>query len=261
MKKSIPLGFLCLCALSAETNFSGVWKANMDKSKLGGGPQAPASYLAIVTQKDGKLSELVGAWNQRGDERRATYNYDLSGAKPSMNTQRGVPMRTKPSWDGANLVLDSQVAGTRPMKMHETWSLSGDGNTLTVAGVNTVNNQNMQTMLVMEKQPDAAGEPLRKPEPKAGEKFKNVKVLKDMPASQFLDAMGSFTASLGKNCDFCHVRGKDDLDDKKEKLTARKMIEMTHNINAQNFDGKMEVRCYTCHQGHNEPMSRPAFPD
>ena len=128
-------------------------------------------------------------------------------------------------------------------------------------GVNTVNNQNMNTALVLEKQPDAAGEPLRKPEQTAGERFKNVKVMKDTPASLFLDAMGSFSMSMGKNCEFCHVQGKMDVDDKKEKATARKMIEMTHNINAQSFEGKNEVRCYTCHKGLNHPAGRPEFPE
>ena len=258
MRILISVAFLFVCSLCAETNFSGVWKANLEKSKMGGGPPA-TGYLAIVEQQTDKLTETIGVRNQRGDERRSKLNYDLSGAKPSMNTLRGVPMKTKVSWEGATLVLDSQVAGMRPMKIHETWALAADGNTLTVTSATTVNNQNMAGLIVLEKQPDAAGEPLRKPEKTAAEQFKNVKVLKDMPASQFLDAMGSFTASLGKNCEFCHVRGKDDLDDKKEKLTARKMLEMTHNINAQNFDGKMEVRCFTCHQGHEKPMSRPTF--
>jgi len=260
MKICISLAILCVCGLSAETNFSGVWKANLEKSKMGGGPPAK-TYLAIIEQQGPKLTETIGVWNQRDEERRSTLTYDTSGTKPSMNALRGVPMRTKVSWDGGTLVLDSQVAGMRPMKMHETWALAADGNTITINTVNTVNNQNMTAVLVLEKQPEAAAEPLRKPEQTASQRFKNVKVLKDIPASQFLDAMGSFTASLGKNCEFCHVRGKDDLDDKKEKLTARKMITMTHNINDQNFEGKMEVRCYTCHQGHNEPMSRPAFTD
>src|SRR5262249_13613272 len=147
-----------------------------------------------------------------------------AGAKPSMNSQRGLPMRTKPSWDGANLVLDSAVAGQRPMKIKETWTLSGDGKTLTVNGVNIVNNQTMNTAMVLEKQPDSAGDPLRKPEQTAGERFKNVKIaaMKGLPASVFLDAMGSFNMAMGKNCEFCHVQGKMDVDEKKEKNTARK---------------------------------------
>jgi len=168
-------------------------------------------------------------------------------------------MRTKSSWEADNLVLDSQVVVYRPMKIHETWKLSADGKTLTVDGVNTINKQTMNTAMVLEKQPDSAGEPLRKPEQKAGERFKNVKLLKDVPASQFLDAMGSFNVAMGKNCEFCHVQGKMDVDDKKEKATARKMIEMTHHINDQNFEGKIEVRCYTCHKGISKPAKLPEF--
>lgn len=258
MKKYIWLGVLCACALSAETNFSGVWKANLESSKLAGGPK-PTNILTIIEQDGSKLSQKLGIWDPRGGERRSTFTYDLSGAKPSMNSQRGLPMRTKPSWDGGTLVLESQIAGPRPAKSREAWKL--DGNTLTITAVNTVRGQEMTTVMVLEKQPDAAGEPLRKPEQTAGERFKNVKLMKELPASVFLDAMGSFSMSVGKNCEYCHVQGKMDLDDKKEKVTARKMIEMTHNINAQSFEGKMEVRCYTCHKGLEKPLARPAFPD
>jgi hypothetical protein len=261
MKNCIQVGLLFAIALSAETNYSGVWKANLESSKLPGGPK-PAKYVVIVTQEGSKLTELIGAWDQRGGERRTTLTFDTAaGAKPSMNSMRGLPMRTKPAWDGANLVLDSAVAGQRPAKIKETWTLSPDGKTLTLSAVNTINNQSMNTAMVLDKQPDAEGDPLRKPEQTAGERFKNVKVMKDLPASLFLDAMSSFNMSMGKNCEFCHVQGKMDLDEKKEKNTARKMIEMTHNINAQNFNGKNEVRCYTCHKGLTHPAGRPEFPE
>ena len=259
MKNCIRLGLICACALSAETNYSGVWKANLEASKLAGGPK-PTNYMVIIQQEGPKITELIGAWDQHG-ERRSTLNFDTAAAKPSMNSLRGLPMRTKPSWDGANLVLDSAVAGPRAMKVKETWILSPDGKTLTINGVNTVKTQSMNTSMVLEKQPDEAGEPLRKPEPTAGEHFKNVKVMKDLPASAFLDAMSSFSMSMGKNCEFCHVQGKMDLDDKKEKGTARKMIEMTHNINEHSFNGKNEVRCYTCHKGLPHPAGRPDFPE
>ena len=260
MKNCIQLGLLCVCALSAETNFSGVWKANLEKSKLAGGPK-PTSYLVIIEQSGPKITQKIGVWDQRGSERRSTLSFDLSsGAKPSINSEHGLPMRTKVSWEGEVLVLDSQIVGGRaPVKRHETWSLEGE--TLTISGANTVRNQSMTTLMILEKQPDAAGEPLRKPEQKAGERFKNVKLLKDLPASAFLDVMGSFNMAMGKNCEFCHVQGKMDADDKKEKATARKMIEMTRHINEQNFEGKLEVRCYSCHKGQNHPAARPEFVD
>src|SRR5690349_18262958 len=95
MKNCIQLGLLCVCALSAETNFSGVWKADLDKSKLAGGPK-PSNYLVIVEQNGAKVTEKIGVWSERGGDRRSAFSYDgTSGAKPSMNAERGMPMRTK----------------------------------------------------------------------------------------------------------------------------------------------------------------------
>jgi len=61
------------------------------------------------------------------------------------------------------------------------------------------------------------------------------------------------SASLGVGCDFCHVQGKFDQDDKKTKLTARKMMQMVAAINQNNFDGHREVTCNTCHAGTVHP--------
>jgi hypothetical protein len=67
MKNCIRLGLLCACALSAETNYSGVWKANLDASKLGAGPK-PSNYMVIIQQEGSKITELIGTWDQRGNE-------------------------------------------------------------------------------------------------------------------------------------------------------------------------------------------------
>ena len=93
----------------------------------------------------------------------------------------------------------------------------------------------------------------------AAEHFKNIQILKDRPASSVIDTMRAFNMSLGVNCEFCHVQGNFASDDKPKKVTARKMLTMTAAINQQNFNGNMQVRCYTCHQGHEEPQARPSF--
>lgn len=90
----------------------------------------------------------------------------------------------------------------------------------------------------------------------AGEQFKNVQVLKDVPSGQFLQYMRSFNQSLGVQCDFCHVQDRSS-DEKHEKVVARQMITMSHEINEKFFNGKMEVRCYTCHKGVHHPVSQP----
>jgi len=93
---------------------------------------------------------------------------------------------------------------------------------------------------------------------KAEEQFKNIQVLKGVPASQIFPTMQFITASLGVECEFCHVEGAFEKDDKKNKQTARKMMEMMFTINADTFEGHREVTCYSCHRGSAEPVAIPA---
>jgi Photosynthetic reaction centre cytochrome C subunit len=86
---------------------------------------------------------------------------------------------------------------------------------------------------------------------------KNLKVLKD-PGAQLIPIMRSFTAGLGVECDFCHVKGDFASDDNPHKDIARKMIVMAEHINSNFPDGKMHVTCYTCHRGEEEPKTEPA---
>jgi photosynthetic reaction center cytochrome c subunit len=94
----------------------------------------------------------------------------------------------------------------------------------------------------------------------AAQQFKNIQVLKDTPASQLIPGMRYITSALGVQCNFCHVEGDFASDDKQEKQTARKMMTMMFAINNNNFGGRPQVSCFTCHQGHNEPMGAPALP-
>jgi photosynthetic reaction center cytochrome c subunit len=95
----------------------------------------------------------------------------------------------------------------------------------------------------------------------AEEQFKNIKVLKGVPADQIFPSMQFITASLGVECEYCHVRGEKglefDKDDKKAKVTARKMMEMMFAINKDNFEGHREVTCYSCHRGAADPVGTP----
>jgi len=98
--------------------------------------------------------------------------------------------------------------------------------------------------------------------PKTAEQaYKNIKVLKTIPADQLIPSMQFVAASLGVECDFCHVAGAFEKDDKKPKQTARKMMEMMFAINANNFENKREVTCNTCHRGHTKPIAVPEIPE
>lgn len=91
----------------------------------------------------------------------------------------------------------------------------------------------------------------------AQHEFKNVVVLKDIPADQLIPSMQFISASLGVECGYCHVQGAFEKDDKKSKITARKMMHMMFEINANTFDNERKVTCYTCHRGTYKPLSVP----
>lgn len=98
-------------------------------------------------------------------------------------------------------------------------------------------------------------------------KFKNLQVLpKDITEDSLDHIMDGFTAQLGVDCKYCHVRDKAadsliyDKDDKPEKEIARNMMRMTMDINKKYFqfnesttaEQVQAVTCFTCHR--KEPM-------
>ncbi len=91
----------------------------------------------------------------------------------------------------------------------------------------------------------------------AEQQYKNIQALKGIPADQVVPGMQFISASLGVECQFCHVQDAFDKDDKKPKLTARKMMTMMFAINKDNFDGHREVTCFSCHRGSTNPVATP----
>jgi hypothetical protein len=105
-------------------------------------------------------------------------------------------------------------------------------------------------------------EPAGKPKT-AAQAYKNVQVLKDLPASEWGGVMSFFAASLGVNCNHCHVEGETpetwpwESDANENKKAARKMIELTRRINETWYGGRLEVTCATCHAGTPRPSTAP----
>lgn len=92
--------------------------------------------------------------------------------------------------------------------------------------------------------------------------FKNVQVLKGIPADEFMSTMGFFSASLGISCIDCHGAGSGGdwakyADDNDRKRRTRGMIAMVNLMNKNFFGGKRELTCYTCHRGTTTPDITP----
>jgi hypothetical protein len=120
---------------------------------------------------------------------------------------------------------------------------------------------------------------------RGGQTPTNLQVLpKDLTTVQVTRIMRTFTVGLGVQCDHCHVSQQDRAsDDKKEKKTARKMLQMVMAINDQYLKDVGEppaavmppapeappapgalpalpaqkVTCYTCHRGATKPLTAP----
>src|SRR5438034_6866972 len=109
----------------------------------------------------------------------------------------------------------------------------------------------------------AQPDPGQKP-PMAAEQFKNIQVLKDLPANQLIPLMHNFNDSLGVGCDFCHVVDTDaegrhtgwEKDRKKPKAAARRMIVMMQDMNAHQRALERKGTCFMCHHGHKEPETK-----
>jgi hypothetical protein len=88
---------------------------------------------------------------------------------------------------------------------------------------------------------------------------KNLKILTGESPDQLRTTMRAFTASLGVQCNFCHVQGDFASDDNPKKETARMMLTMARGINQtlKAPEGKRLVSCYTCHRGSSEPATEP----
>ena len=269
MRILIGLAVLSASVLWAQSpDISGVWKADLQKSKIAGPPIK--DYVAIIEQKEAvfnrrtgekapEVVETAAVTGEHGSHRSVLAFFD--NGKPAVRLYEGIPTRLTGVAGGNAITVTGEVAG-RPSTLKRVYELSSDGHALTISMAGTNNGKEYQSTYVLTKQPNSAGESLRQPEQTAEQHFKNVKTaLKTLPESEFIDQMRYIAWSLGKDCEFCHVRGHFDSDDKKEKKTARKMIDMAAAIDRDNFEGHPEVRCFTCHQQHAHPLSYPLFPD
>jgi len=96
--------------------------------------------------------------------------------------------------------------------------------------------------------------------PPASTVFKNVKVLNDLGVGDFTRLMVAMTQWVApeQGCAYCHAAGADFSSDALyTKVVARRMLEMTRNINTdwKTHVAETGVTCYTCHRGQPVPAN------
>ena len=102
--------------------------------------------------------------------------------------------------------------------------------------------------------------------------YKNIQMLKGMPAARVLAIMNrGYSNALGVSCSHCHVVGEYDREDKPTKQIARDMNAMVMTINGtllKNIKNLKSpdavINCSTCHNGRARPgagsQAMPARP-
>ena len=94
--------------------------------------------------------------------------------------------------------------------------------------------------------------------PRAATEYQNVKVLGDLSVDEFNYTMAAITAWIApaeQGCNYCHNPENMASDAVYTKVVARKMLQMTRNINS-NWTTHVKatgVTCYTCHRGNAVP--------
>jgi photosynthetic reaction center cytochrome c subunit len=99
--------------------------------------------------------------------------------------------------------------------------------------------------------------------PRASEVYQNVQVLKDLSVGEFTRVMLSMSQWVvpadappdQQSCNYCHGANMAD-ESKYTYKVARRMLEMTRNVNSQwsSHVGQTGVTCYTCHHGQPVPQ-------
>ena len=251
MRNSFGPAVLLLCQLCAicqdeKPNLSGIWRRNSEKSNQ--------EDLRVKIEQNG--ADITIIFRTRNEENTSRLRI---GSDDNKNQIHGAPMMSQAAWDGAALVVHSVAKfGSDELRMDDRWTLSDDKQTLTFKERHHFGAEPQPTDVsyVFSRQADGSWEPPQPPQT-AEQVYKNIQVMKGVPAPRLMSVMTLFTKWLGVQCNYCHVPNEFEKDDKPAKTTARKMLNMVHQINEANFPDNRIVSCWMCHRGNAKPEAFP----
>jgi hypothetical protein len=120
-------------ALSGENvtrNFSGTWRANLEKSKVLG--PAPREMVVKIEHADPELVEEIVTTKADGSIDQVVFRCHTNGDDVT-NSVHGVQFRSRSHWTQEVLVIESWISvGGRNCYFRDHWSSSPDGQILTV---------------------------------------------------------------------------------------------------------------------------------
>jgi hypothetical protein len=115
---------------SMSANFSGAWKADLARSRFLGPP--PTALTAQIEHSDPGLQMEMLVAKADGSEDRVAFQCWTNGEQ-GKSLLNGRAVRGSARWEGKELVIESWAQiGTREMHFYDCWSLSADGQILTM---------------------------------------------------------------------------------------------------------------------------------
>jgi len=250
---ALAFSLLLFCPFNAPAqdvvpNLSGVWLLNPQNST---GSAHPPEEMRVKIEQNG--SDFTATFRVRNNGTVETNVERLRvGSGNNANEIHGAPMISKADWDGATLVVDSVAKfGDQELRMNDRWTLSPDRQTLKFVERHQFGAEPKATEVayVFDRQPDESWQTPQSTQP-AEQVYRNIEMLKGVPAERVPLIMGMFSRVLGVQCTHCHVAGAMEKGDKPTFAKARRMFQMRNWI-ARN--AKIDSTCWTCHRGHVVP--------
>jgi photosynthetic reaction center cytochrome c subunit len=160
---------------------------------------------------------------------------------------------------GPVLLVTGLALGTLFILLVPTWDLPVKGTQLGWRASSMIQWANDDPQVTQMNQPPPKVQAVP-PDPRpATEAYKNVKVLTDVNAGQFMALQYAMTAWVApqQGCAFCHEGNDYASDANPHKQAARVMLQMTRHINADwtNHVGTSGVTCYSCHRSRPVPSA------
>jgi len=153
------LVLLITVSMNAQTNFSGTWKFNESKSKLGdeGGPRMAATSLVVIHDGNSFSVERTQP-TPDGSEMKSSEKYTLDGKENINPGMMDSKVKSLVTWakDRKGLNFDKTISMERDgdkmeFKSTESWTLSSDGKTLSIDSTFSSPMGEMKTTLVYDK--------------------------------------------------------------------------------------------------------------
>jgi hypothetical protein len=113
-----------------SVDFTGTWNADLSKSRLLG--PTPKALSVNIEHSDSELQEEMLVTNIDGSEDRVLFKCGINKGKHEC-LLNGRVVRGGARWEGEELVIELWVQiGTREMHFRDCWSLSVNGQTLSM---------------------------------------------------------------------------------------------------------------------------------